>query len=42
MDFGDRSVSYPRIGQLIVDELIQFLTEASGNSFAAAGIQISG
>ncbi len=41
MDLRNRCISNTRIGQLIVDEFIQFLAEACGDSFAAAEIQIS-
>jgi hypothetical protein len=42
MDLADGRWAYPRIGQLIVDQLVQLLAEPFGDAFIAVRVQVSG
>ena len=39
MDLADCRWAYARIGQLIVDQLVQFLAEPLGDAFVAMRVQ---
>jgi hypothetical protein len=42
MDVGYGDGTDPGVVELIIDEFVQLLAEAGGDSFTAAGVQISG
>jgi hypothetical protein len=42
MDLADRRRAYSRIGQFIVDQLVQLLAEPFGDAFVAMRVHTSG